>query len=110
MNNRHFANTIKRAMAAQSGRAQPRDGVKLERGAKPPGDIDGDNMNGQRAAWALAALEAFMEATGTDAGDAISDLVCDLVHLTDRQPKRFGKAQDMIARGLRAYAQEIEDF
>ncbi|KVK57602.1 hypothetical protein L905_24025 [Agrobacterium sp. TS43] len=36
--------------------------------------------NTQRAAWARIAIDAFMKATLTDEGDAVSDLLCNLMH------------------------------
>jgi hypothetical protein len=40
--------------------------------------------NDERAANAYLALEAFQDLTGTDPGDAVSDLLCDLMHWCDR--------------------------
>jgi hypothetical protein len=37
--------------------------------------------NEARASWAARCVELFMEMVGSDPGDAISDLVCDLMHL-----------------------------
>jgi hypothetical protein len=46
---------------------------------------DPENMNDARANWALAALRVFHNETGVDEGDALSDLLCDLMHLADRK-------------------------
>jgi hypothetical protein len=45
---------------------------------------DPDGRNDDRATWARAAIHAFMEATGSDFCDAQADLLCDLMHLSDR--------------------------
>ena len=45
---------------------------------------DPEGMNDDRAAVAYSALEAFQGLTGTDPGDAVSDLLCDLMHWCDR--------------------------
>jgi hypothetical protein len=36
--------------------------------------------NTQRAEWARVAIDAFIRVTRTDEGDAISDLLCNLMH------------------------------
>lgn len=51
---------------------------------------DPEEMNDDRAAWAETALASFQAETGTDDGDAIADLLADLMHLCDRKPERFG--------------------
>ena len=53
----------------------------------PPSDPDGQNND--RAAWALCAIRAFMAETDTDYEDALSDLLCDFMHLCDREPFDF---------------------
>lgn len=45
---------------------------------------DPDGQNNDRADWADRALQAFQMTTGTDRQDALSDLLCDLMHLCDR--------------------------
>lgn len=50
---------------------------------------DPDNQNDDRAAWAAAALQAFVQVTGTEGPDAMADLLCDLMHLCDRAPYNF---------------------
>ena len=45
---------------------------------------DPEGMNDDRAAVAYSALEAFQGLTGTDTEDAVSDLLCDLMHWCDR--------------------------
>jgi hypothetical protein len=53
---------------------------------------DPDGRNHDRAAWAKVALDAFMRETGTDLEDALYDLLCDLMHLSDRVPFDFEAA------------------
>ena len=55
-----------------------------------PPDMDG--LNGERAGWARAALEAFVAKTGVDLEDALGDLLADLMHLSDREPFDFAAA------------------
>jgi hypothetical protein len=45
---------------------------------------DPENLNGDRAEWAGAALRHFQCVTGTDYEDALGDLLCDLMHWCDR--------------------------
>jgi hypothetical protein len=39
--------------------------------------------NERRAEWAQCAIDAFIETTGTDPEDALSDLLCDIMHWCD---------------------------
>jgi hypothetical protein len=39
--------------------------------------------NEKRADWADKAINTFIEATGTDPEDAVSDLLCDIMHWCD---------------------------
>lgn len=66
-----------------------------------PIDIDGQNED--RARWAKTALRAFMDETGVEYGDALGDLLCDLMHLSDREPFAFEAA---LQRARRHYAAE----
>lgn len=61
-----------------------------------PRDIDGKNED--RAEWAEAAIQGFMDCTRVDREDAFGDLLCDLMHLSDREPFDFEAALDR-ARG-----------
>ena len=45
---------------------------------------DPERMNGDRADWAAAALRQFQCATGCDYEDSLGDLLCDLMHWSDR--------------------------
>jgi hypothetical protein len=51
-------------------------------------------MNADRAKWAQAALRAFRKATGADAEEALGDLLCDLMHWSDRNNFDFEAALD----------------
>jgi hypothetical protein len=51
--------------------------------------INDANVNEDRADWAKAAIDTFRNRTGTDAGDAIGDLIVDLLHLSRRSVKNF---------------------
>ncbi len=64
-------------------------GPLLEFRAGPGLPPDPDGMNDERAGWAKEALAAFMAATGTDPDDAVSDLLCDLMHWCDRRGVAF---------------------
>jgi predicted TIM-barrel enzyme len=50
---------------------------------------DAVNVNEDRADWAKTAIDTFRKATGTDADDAIGDLIVDLLHLGRRSVKNF---------------------
>jgi hypothetical protein len=53
---------------------------------------DPENMNADRAEWAAAALRYFQCATGADYDDALGDLLCDLMHWSDRNDFHFEAA------------------
>jgi hypothetical protein len=57
-----------------------------------------DGQNDDRAEWAASALRQFQCATGTDYEDALGDLLCDLMHWSDRHNFDFELALDR-ARG-----------
>lgn len=67
---------------------------------------DPENMNGSRAAWASVALRAFRGVTGTDEGDALADLLADLMHWADRNNVDFELALD---RARWHYAEETAE-
>ncbi len=52
--------------------------------AAHPLPADPEEMNEDRSKWAARALSEFMVATGTEPGDVVSDLLCDLAHFCDR--------------------------
>ncbi|MGA8763803.1 MAG: hypothetical protein WB562_13140 [Candidatus Sulfotelmatobacter sp.] len=68
------------------------------------GDPDGQNR--ERSEWALVALAAFQNATGTDDGDALSDLLCDLMHLEDYITGDFEGFESALNRAKRHYRDE----
>ena len=53
---------------------------------------DPESMNDARAQWADAAIRTFMEETGTDYEDSLGDLLCDLLHWSDRHNFDFEAA------------------
>lgn len=53
---------------------------------------DPENMNGDRAEWAGTGLRHFQCTTGTDYEDALGDLLCDLMHWSDRNNFDFEAA------------------
>jgi hypothetical protein len=53
---------------------------------------DPEGMNGDRAAWAAAAIEAFRDMTRTERADALPDLLADLMHWCDRNGIDFAEA------------------
>jgi hypothetical protein len=64
---------------------------------------DPEEMNDERADWAEAALGAFQEETGTDDGDAIGDLLSNLMHWCDRNNADFAAE---VRRGYFHYYEE----
>jgi hypothetical protein len=69
---------------------------------------DPEGMNADRAEWAAAALRHFRCSTGTDYEDALGDLLCDLMHWSDRSNFDFELALDR-ARGNYQAETEGED-
>jgi hypothetical protein len=53
---------------------------------------DPENMNGARATWAAKALRCFQHEAGADDEDALTDLLCDLMHWSDRNGDHFENA------------------
>jgi hypothetical protein len=64
---------------------------------------DPDDSNDARAAWASAALDAFIEITGTDWDDCLCDLLCDLRHWADRHGMDW---DSQLGRGMYHYTEE----
>ena len=62
------------------------------------GGEDVDGMNRMRAAWAAQAVKAFLNECGTDDGDAIPDLICDLLHLANQKRRRYGTPDAAMRR------------
>jgi hypothetical protein len=50
---------------------------------------DPEKQNDDRAAWAKSAVCTFQTETGADDEDAVADLLCDLMHLADRENWQF---------------------
>ena len=74
----------------------------MSRRRLPP---DPERMNGQRSCWAALAVRRFQSATGADDGDAVADLLCDLMHFCDRRKFVFN---DELERACWHYAAETE--
>jgi len=68
---------------------------------------DPEQQNDARAKWAQRALDAFQRDTGTDDSDAIADLLCDLMHLCDRNGTCFDVELD---RARMYYRDETEEW
>ncbi len=66
---------------------------------------DPEGMNDDRAEWALSAIRHFQTITGTDFEDALSDLLCDLMHACDRDPE-LGVFSTQLKRAVACYAEE----
>lgn len=64
---------------------------------------DPDGMNDNRAGWAERAVAAFQYATMADDEDALSDLLADLRHWTDRNGQDW---QAQLDRAMRNYEAE----
>lgn len=68
--------------------------------------------NGERANWAYLALERFARATNQDnsgdlkhdRGTVVNDLLCDLMHLCDRDGLDF---EDLVERARGHYQEEL---
>lgn len=60
--------------------------------------------NTQRADWAGFAIAAFQSVTRTDDEDAVSDLLCNLMHYCDRNGLDF---QAELSRAASNYEAEI---
>jgi hypothetical protein len=83
------------------GQPKPAKKRKTRRNLPP----DPENMNGDRAEWAAAALRHFQCCTGTDYDDSVTDLLGDLMHWCDRNGVDFG---DELARARRHYHAETD--
>jgi hypothetical protein len=66
---------------------------------------DPDGQNDERAAWAEAAVTTFQSETGTDREDALCDLLCDLMHLSDRD-EQLGDFETQLERAKGHYEAE----
>lgn len=68
---------------------------------------DPDNMNEARADWGNNAICQMMGDTGTDRPDALSDLLCDLMHWCDREHGIDFETE--LVRARAAYASETTE-
>ena len=68
-----------------------------------------DPTNEMRAEWAERAVDVFITIVATDREDAVADLLCDLMHLCQRQPERYGSFEAALARGRANYQAEVEE-
>ncbi|EAQ81497.1 hypothetical protein [Blastopirellula marina] len=64
---------------------------------------DPEGMNDSRADWATYGLEAFISQAGTDRESAMTDLLCNLMHLADRTGTHF---EDELDRARMHYSCE----
>lgn len=76
----------------------PKENKRTQTKPSPVYPPDPEDMNPARADWANVALAAFRVKTGTDAEDALSDLLCDLMHWADYNGEDF-EVQYARARG-----------
>lgn len=67
---------------------------------------DPEQENNNRAEWAQEAIDAFEAATGTEPGDAIADLLCDIAHFCDRNREEYGTFADALRRAMLHYDPE----
>lgn len=73
---------------------------------QPP---DPEEANHSRAVWAQTAVTEFQRSTGTEDGDALSDLLCNLMHLCDRRDTEVGWGfAAALQRAQRSYAEETD--
>ena len=66
---------------------------------------DPEGRNDERAEWAALALGTFMDRTGADPEDAITDLLCDLAHYCDRNDLDF---EAELHRAAMHYTEETD--
>ena len=66
---------------------------------------DPEQQNDDRAKWAEVGLAAFQSYTNSDDEDAMSDLLCDLMHLCDRREK-FPRFEVQLLRAQGNYEAE----
>jgi hypothetical protein len=70
---------------------------------------DPEQQNGDRADWADAAIDAFVETTQTESEDALADLLCNLRHWIDRHP-RYGTWESNLYRAMNNYQEETTPY
>jgi hypothetical protein len=69
---------------------------------------DPEGKNDERATWAKAAIMAYRQDTNSNRRDALGDLLCDLMHLCDRD-RRFRTFESSLERAERRYEEETAD-
>jgi hypothetical protein len=77
---------------AAIARAKPETVAAAILGTAQPLPPDPEKRNGDRAEWAAAALRQFQCATGCDYEDSLGDLLCDLMHWSERKNFDFEAA------------------
>jgi hypothetical protein len=65
------------------------------------------NQNEQRAEWAQCAIDSFQHTTGTDDEDALSDLLCDIMHWCDVAENESPGFEAELERAKGHYEAEI---
>lgn len=73
---------------------------------------DPEDMNEKRAWCAQVAVSAFQRGMrGTGDGEALADLLCDLMHLCDRRDDEIGwNFEAAVRRARKHYAEETESI
>lgn len=67
---------------------------------------DTDDMNESRSSWAAVAIVSFLKVCRTDMEDVLADLLCDLMHWSDRHGFNFEKE---LNRAKMHYEEETRD-
>lgn len=83
--------------------------MNTEPGVIPPGEglENFDLLNNQRAEFGLHAIVGFVKNCATDDCDAVADMLCDVMHLLDRMPERYGTWEQNLSRAQGHYQAEI---
>lgn len=66
-------------------------------------------MNIKRQIWATRTLQEFQKITGADDGDAIADLLCDIMHLCKMDAETWGEFEAQLDRAQRNHDGEVHD-
>lgn len=94
-------------MTKGKSRVRKKGGTPKVQRSQPDLPPDPYRENENRGASAMKAVKAYRKATATDEGDLVGDLLADLMHLCDRQP-RLGVFEECLNRAYRFYAEETE--
>jgi hypothetical protein len=65
--------------------------------------------NKDRASWADDGINAFVDTTGTDPEDAVSDLLCDIMHWCNMPDNESPGFEAELERAQGHYDSEIEE-